>query len=64
MVGLSLALLAGRFALEAQQPTRVFRIGFLGTGAPNETAARLRAVKALGLTIPPAVLTRADEVIR
>jgi ABC-type uncharacterized transport system substrate-binding protein len=44
MVGLGLALLAP-FAAEAQPPSKVPRIGLLGTGTPADTAPRLDAFR-------------------
>lgn len=45
IVTLILGLLATPFAVEAQQPAKVHRIGFLGAGSPPASAARTEAFR-------------------
>jgi hypothetical protein len=63
---LILVLLAAPLAAYAQASGRVPRVGALGNARPHLSDVfehAMKDLKALGLTLPPAVLARADEII-
>jgi len=60
---LALVLLAGPLPTEAQQAGKVYRIGFLTVTTNVSHKAFHESLRTLGLTVPPSIYTRAEEVI-
>ncbi len=60
---LALGLFAGPLPVEAQQAGKVYRIGFLTVTTNVSHKAFHESLRTLGLTVPPSIYTRAEEVM-
>ncbi len=59
----TLGLLAAPLPAEAQQAGKVYRIGFLTVTTNVSHKAFHESLRTLGLTVPPSIYTRAEEVM-